>query len=95
MLTVLEEKSFHKTLPIVACLLVLSSSGAILDIFPEMYRLIVKLTKPDFKVLSKQIGHETFESGSPGKLFLFCFNNILCDYFSCLLQFSLYSLVAV
>lgn len=75
MLTVLEEKSFHKTLPVVACLLVLSSSGAILDIFPEMYNLIVKLTKPDFKVLSKQIGHETFESGSPGKFFCTFFSN--------------------
>lgn len=65
MFSILEEKSFHKVLPAVACLLVIACSGALLDLYPEMIDLIVKLTKSDYKILPRQIGYENRESGSP------------------------------
>lgn len=65
MLSILETKSFHKVLPAIACLLVITCSGALLDLYPEMIDQIVKLTKSDYKILPRQIGYENRESGSP------------------------------
>lgn len=46
-------------------MLVLACSGAYLELFPEMYSLIVKLTTVEYKILAKQIGYENNDSGSP------------------------------
>lgn len=54
-----------QVIPAIACLLVLSCSGAILELFPELYGLVVKLTTSEWKVLARQIGYENRESGSP------------------------------
>ena len=48
-----------------ACLLVLTCSGALLELFPEMFYQIVQLTTSDWKILAKQIGYENRDSGSP------------------------------
>ncbi|XP_058059742.1 cationic amino acid transporter 3 [Anopheles bellator] len=65
LLFILELKDFQKLIPAVACLLVLTCSGALLELFPEMFAHIVQLTTSDWKILSKQIGYESRESGSP------------------------------
>ncbi|GAB0098874.1 probable cationic amino acid transporter [Sergentomyia squamirostris] len=54
-----------KVIPAIACLLVLACSGALMELFPEMYSLIVKLTTSEWKILAKQIGYESRDSGSP------------------------------
>ncbi|XP_055710209.1 probable cationic amino acid transporter isoform X2 [Phlebotomus papatasi] len=54
-----------KVIPAMACLLVLTCSGALMELFPEMYALIVKLTTSEWKILAKQIGYESRDSGSP------------------------------
>ncbi|XP_055681551.1 uncharacterized protein LOC129788995 [Lutzomyia longipalpis] len=54
-----------KVIPAMACLLVLACSGALMELFPEMYSLIVKLTTSEWKILAKQIGYESRDSGSP------------------------------
>ncbi|XP_059617061.1 probable cationic amino acid transporter [Phlebotomus argentipes] len=54
-----------KVIPAMACLLVLACSGALMELFPEMYSLIVKLTTTEWKILAKQIGYESRDSGSP------------------------------
>lgn len=36
-----------------------------MDLFPELYGLIVKLSKSEYKILAKQIGYENSDSGSP------------------------------
>uniref|UniRef100_A0A8W7PIS9 Uncharacterized protein n=1 Tax=Anopheles coluzzii TaxID=1518534 RepID=A0A8W7PIS9_ANOCL len=64
-LSILELKDFHKLIPAVACLLVLTCSGALLELFPEMYTEIVQLTTSDWRILAKQIGYENRDSGSP------------------------------
>lgn len=64
-LTILNGKQLGQVIPAVACLLVLSCSGAILELFPELYGLIVKLTTSEWKILARQIGYENRESGSP------------------------------
>ncbi|XP_058123900.1 uncharacterized protein LOC131281585 [Anopheles ziemanni] len=64
-LSILELKDFHKLIPAVACLLVLTCSGALLELFPEMYTQIVQLTTSDWRILAKQIGYENRDSGSP------------------------------
>ncbi|XP_055541457.1 uncharacterized protein LOC129727553 isoform X2 [Wyeomyia smithii] len=65
MLAILENKDFHKAIPATACLLVLTCSGALLELFPEMYNHIVHLTTSEWKILAKQIGYENKDSGSP------------------------------
>lgn len=65
MLAILENKDFHKAIAAVACLLVLTCSGALLELFPEMFYQIVQLTTSDWKILAKQIGYENRNSGSP------------------------------
>lgn len=61
----LEKQDFHTFQPAVACLLVLACSGAYLELFPEMYSVIVQLTTADYKILPRQIGYESPDSGSP------------------------------
>ncbi|XP_058453329.1 probable cationic amino acid transporter [Malaya genurostris] len=65
LLSILENKDFHKAIPAVACLLVLTCSGALLELFPEMFYQIVQLTTSDWRILAKQIGYENRDSGSP------------------------------
>lgn len=43
----------------------LACSGAYLELFPAMYELIVRLTTADWKILPRQIGYESADSGSP------------------------------
>ncbi|XP_053696429.1 probable cationic amino acid transporter [Sabethes cyaneus] len=62
---ILENKDFHKAIPATACVLVLTCSGALLELFPEMYNQIVHLTTSEWKILAKQIGYENRDSGSP------------------------------
>lgn len=45
--------------------LVFISSCAFIELFSEMFNLIVKLTTSDWKILSRQIGYEHGDSGSP------------------------------
>lgn len=64
-LTLLSLKDFIKVTPAIACLLVLACSGAILELFPEMYNIVVKLANSEWKILAKQISYENRDSGSP------------------------------
>lgn len=61
---IMEDQNLVKVIPPTACLLVLSCSGAIMELFPEMYHKIVELTRSDWQILPKQIGYENRESGS-------------------------------
>lgn len=93
-LTVLEKQDFHKVEPGVVCLLVLACSGAFLELFPEMYGLIVKLSTAEWRILARQIGYENSDSGSP-MLAIFT-GGSLCAMlaFACPLQNLLYILAA-
>uniref|UniRef100_A0A182QSR2 Uncharacterized protein n=1 Tax=Anopheles farauti TaxID=69004 RepID=A0A182QSR2_9DIPT len=93
-LSILELKDFHKLIPAVACLLVLTCSGALLELFPEMYTQIVQLTTSDWRILAKQIGYENRDSGSP-TLTIFT-GGSLCAMlaFACPLQNLTYILAA-
>lgn len=64
-LKIMADKDLSKIIPAVACMLVLACSGAIMELFPEMYSMIVKLTSSDWKILAKQVGYENRETGSP------------------------------
>lgn len=93
-MTVLEKQDFHKVEPAVACLLVLACSGAFLELFPEMFGLIVKLSTSEWKILARQIGYENNDSGSP-VLAIFT-GGSLCAMlaFACPLQNLVYILAA-
>lgn len=93
-LSILESQDFHKVEPAVACLFVLTCSGAFLELFPEMYSLIVKLTTSEYKILTRQIGYENGDSGSP-VLAIFT-GGSLCAMlaFACPLQNLIYILAA-
>lgn len=62
---IMDEQNISKIIPAVACLLVLASSGALMELFPEMYKKIVQLTTSDWRILAKQIGFEYKDTGSP------------------------------
>ena len=64
-LPILETLDFHNFEPAIACLFVLVGSCAFLELFSEMFNLIVTLTTSDWKILSRQIGYEHGDSGSP------------------------------
>ncbi|XP_055295987.1 probable cationic amino acid transporter [Sitodiplosis mosellana] len=64
-LLILETLDFHNFEPAIACLFVLVGSCAFLELFSEMFTLIVTLTTSDWKILSRQIGYEHGDSGSP------------------------------
>lgn len=93
-MTVLEKQDFHKLEPAVACLLVLACSGSFLELFPEMFGLIVKLSTSEWKILARQIGYENTDSGSP-VLAIFT-GGSLCAMlaFACPLQNLVYILAA-
>lgn len=64
-LSILETLDFHSFEPAVACLYVLICSCAFIELFSEMFHLLVTLTTSDWKILSRQIGYEHGDSGSP------------------------------
>lgn len=64
-LPILETLDFHNFEPAIACLFVLVGSCAFLELFSEMFNLIVTLTTSDWKIISRQIGYEHGDSGSP------------------------------
>lgn len=92
LIRIMEDLSFGRIIPAVACMLVLTCSGAIMELFPEMYQKIVQLSTSDWKILAKQIGFENTESGSP-VLAIFT-GGSLCAMlaFACPLQNLLYIL---
>lgn len=64
-LRILETKDLHKFIPPIACLYVVSSSAALLEIFTETFQIIVRFATSEWKILLKQISYESHESGSP------------------------------
>lgn len=64
-LSILAKLDFRSFEPAVACLYVLICSCAFIELFSEMFNLIVKLTTSEWKILSRQIGYEHGDSGSP------------------------------
>lgn len=64
-LSVLEKLDFHSFEPAIACLFVLIGSCALIELFEQMIGLIVQLTTSEWKILSRQIGYEHGDSGSP------------------------------
>lgn len=65
MLSLLAKLDFRNFEPAVACLYVLICSCAFIELFSEMFNLIVRLTTAEWKILSRQIGYEHGDSGSP------------------------------
>lgn len=89
-MSILEKVDFHNLEPAAACLLVLACSCAFLELFPEMYNLLVALTTSDWKILSRQIGYENSESGSP-VLAIFTGGSICAMIaFACPMEFIVY-----
>lgn len=62
---ILNEHGFHKLIPAAACLLMLVASGALLELFPELYGLIVRFASSEWKILTRQIAYESSDSGNP------------------------------
>ena len=60
-----EEHNFHKLIPAAACMLMFTCSGAFLELFPELYGLIVRFASSEWKILTKQISYESSDSGNP------------------------------
>lgn len=62
---ILDDNNFHKLVPAAACMLMLTVTGAFLELFPELYRIIVRFATSEWRILTKQIAYESSESGNP------------------------------
>lgn len=62
---IMEDHNWSKIIPAIACMLVLACSGALMELFPELYKKIVELTQTEWRILARQIGYENSETGSP------------------------------
>lgn len=89
-LSILDIKDFHKFEPAIACLLLLSCSGAFLELFSEIIRSIVSLTTSEWKILSRQIGYEDSDSGSPVLAVFIAGSLCATAAFACPLQYMVY-----
>lgn len=85
-LRILETKDFHKLIPAISCLYIISSSGILLEIFPETYKIVVRLATSEWRVLLKQIGYENRDTGSPALAVFVCSSLICILTFACPLQ---------
>lgn len=80
--------------PTLACLLLLTCSGAFLELFSEIVQSIVRLTTSEWKILSRQIGYEDSDSGSP-VLAVFIGGSLCATAaFACPLQHMVYVMTA-
>ncbi|XP_039950106.1 uncharacterized protein LOC120767860 isoform X3 [Bactrocera tryoni] len=93
-LNFLDDITLGKLVPAAACLLMLTSSAAYLELFPELYGLIVRFATSEWKVLSKHISYESSESGSP--VFAIFISGSLCAMlaFACPMQHLINTLAA-
>ncbi|KAM7352436.1 torn and diminished rhabdomeres isoform 2-T2 [Cochliomyia hominivorax] len=62
---ILDENNFHKLVPAAACMLMLTVTGGFLELFPELYRIIVRFATSEWRILTKQIAYESSDSGNP------------------------------
>nr|XP_036222570.1 uncharacterized protein LOC118681587 [Bactrocera oleae] len=94
LLNFLDDITLGKLVPAAACLLMLTSSAAYLELFPELYGLIVRFATSEWKVLSKHVSYESSESGSP--VFAIFISGSLCAMlaFACPMQHLINTLAA-
>lgn len=62
---ILDENNFNKLVPAAACMLMLTVTGGFLELFPELYRIIVRFATSEWRILTKQISYESSDSGNP------------------------------
>lgn len=88
-LSILDIKDFHKVEPAIACLLLLACCGAFLELFSEIIHTIVRFTTSDWKILSRQIGYEDGDSGSPVLAVFIAGSLCATAAFACPLQYMI------
>ncbi|KAH8269347.1 hypothetical protein KR018_005980, partial [Drosophila ironensis] len=91
---ILDESGFHKLVPASACMLLLTSSAAFLELFPELYGIVVRLATSEWRILSKQICYESSESGNPVLAVFIAGSMCAMLAFACPLQHLSYTLAA-
>lgn len=93
-LRILETKDLHKAIPAVGCLYVIACSGALLEIFPETFKIIVRLATSEWKILLKQISYESRDSGSPILAVFVCGSLVAILAFACPMKNMTYIIAA-
>ncbi|ALC40342.1 tadr [Drosophila busckii] len=91
---ILDESGFHKLVPAGACMLLLTSSTAFLELFPELYGIVVRLATSEWRILSKQISYESSDSGNPVLAVFIAGSLCAMLAFACPLQHLSYTLAA-
>ncbi|XP_017860392.1 PREDICTED: uncharacterized protein LOC108612026 [Drosophila arizonae] len=91
---ILDESGFHKLVPASACMLLLTSSAAFMEIFPELYGIVVRLATSEWRILSKQISYESSDSGNPVLAVFIAGSLCAMLAFACPLQHLSYCLAA-
>ncbi|XP_034472835.1 uncharacterized protein LOC117780422 [Drosophila innubila] len=91
---ILDDTGFHKLVPASACMILLTSSAAFLEIFPELYGIVVRLATSEWRILSKQISYESSDSGNPVLAVFIAGSLCAMLAFACPLQHLSYTLAA-
>jgi hypothetical protein len=85
-LQILNAKDLHKIIPAISCLYVIACSGILLEIFPETFNLIARLAKSEWKIILKQIGYESRDTGNASLAVFVCGSLVAILTFACPLQ---------
>lgn len=85
-LRILETKDFHKLIPAIGCLFVITCSSALLEVFTESFQIIVRFATSEWKILLKQISYESRESGNPVLAIFVCGSLVAILAFTCPMQ---------
>ncbi|XP_034099901.1 uncharacterized protein LOC117565063 [Drosophila albomicans] len=91
---ILDDSGFHKLVPASACMILMTSSAAFLEIFPELYGIVVRLATSEWRILSKQISYESSDSGNPVLAVFIAGSLCAMLAFACPLQHLSYTLAA-
>lgn len=62
---ILNDNGYGKLIAAAACLLLIVCSTSYLELFPELYKIFVKLSTSEWKIFLKQISYENSDSGNP------------------------------
>lgn len=62
---ILNDNGYGKLIAAAACLLLIVCSTSFLELFPELYKIFVKLATSEWKIFLKQISYENSDSGNP------------------------------
>lgn len=78
--SILNQNGGDKLIAVAACFLLIVCSTSFLELFPELYKIFVKLATSEWKIFLKQISYENSDSGNPVLAVFIAGNSIFLSF---------------